>query len=149
MMTEMLFYHLERQSLEQALPQLLEASLKRGWRVVVQTDSDERVKALNAHLWTYREDSFLPHGCATDGEAARQPIWLTSETETPNQAQVLFLVDGAVRTDIAEFERCVHIFDGGDATAVTAARTHWQQAKEKGLTTTYYRQTPQGKWEKA
>ena len=61
-MTEMLFYHLQRQPLERVLPTLLERSLERGWRVVVQAPSEERVDALDAHLWTYRDDSFLPHG---------------------------------------------------------------------------------------
>ena len=41
-MTEILFYHLERQPLEDVLPRLLERSLERGWKVVVQTTTRER-----------------------------------------------------------------------------------------------------------
>lgn len=59
---EILFYHLERQSLESALPLLVEKSLERGWRVVVRAGSAERLDAIDTALWTYREDSFLPHG---------------------------------------------------------------------------------------
>ena len=40
MVSEILFYHLERQSLEEALPKLLEASLKLGWRAVVQAPDE-------------------------------------------------------------------------------------------------------------
>ena len=76
-MTEVLFYHLHRQPLERVLPTLLERSLERGWRVVVQAASEERVEALDAHLWTYRDDSFLPHGTAREAEAREQPILLT------------------------------------------------------------------------
>ena len=61
-MTEVLFYHLQNMPLERVLPPLLEKSLERGWRVVVQTASEERADALDSHLWTYRDDSFLPHG---------------------------------------------------------------------------------------
>ena len=38
-MTETLFYHLERRSLEDILPGLVEKSLQRGWRAAIKTDS--------------------------------------------------------------------------------------------------------------
>ncbi len=83
-MTEILFYHLKGQTPEQVLPALLQKSLERGWRVVVQASSDERVEALDAHLWTWRDDAFLPHGTWRDAEAAEQPIVLTVNEENPN-----------------------------------------------------------------
>src|SRR5690349_11599483 len=36
-MTDILFYHLERQPLDRVLPQLLERTLERGWRAVIET----------------------------------------------------------------------------------------------------------------
>ncbi len=59
-MTEVLFYHLQDMTIENVLPPLLEKSLERGWRVVVQSTSEERTEVLDAHLWTYREDFFCP-----------------------------------------------------------------------------------------
>ena len=50
-MTEVLFYHLQNMSLENVLPPLLEKSLERGWRVVVQSTSPERTDALDAHYY--------------------------------------------------------------------------------------------------
>src|ERR1700733_7625838 len=122
-MTEVLFYHLKGQTPEQVLPPLLQKSLERGWRVVVQASSDERVEALDAHLWTWRDDSFLPHGTARDAEAAEQPIVLTTGDENPNGAAVRFLVDGANMTEnmaenAAGYERIVMLFDGDDPDAV-------------------------------
>ena len=78
-MTEVLFYHLQNMSLESVLPPLLEKSLERGWRVVVQSTSQERTDALDAHLWTYRDDSFLPHATWRAGDAQDQPIVLAAE----------------------------------------------------------------------
>ena len=69
-MTEILFYHLERQALDAVLPALLERTLERGWRAVVQSGSAERVTALDQLLWTYRADSFLAHGSPRDPHAA-------------------------------------------------------------------------------
>ncbi len=150
--TEVLFYHLERQTLEQVLPQLLEKSLERDWRAVVQASSDERVTALSSHLWTYEDNSFLPHGSKAEGMgqdvAQDQPVWLTTEAENPNEAQVLFLVDGAMRDDISGFLRCVYMFDGADETAVAQAREVWKKMKAEGLAATYWQQSSEGKWEK-
>lgn len=150
-MSEVLFYHLERQTLEQALPLLLEATLKRGWKAVVQAGSPERVAALDAHLWTYRDDAFLPHAAKGDAQfaehAAEQPVWLTDGDDTPNGAEVLFLVDGAERTAIDGFTRCVFLFDGRDETGVAAARGHWSRLKDSGHELTYWQQNGEGKWE--
>ena len=150
-MSEVLFYHLERQTLEQALPLLLEATLKRGWRAVVQLGSQERVAAMDAHLWTYKDKSFLPHAAKGDARfaehAATQPIWLTAEDETPNEANVLFLVDGAEREGLGHFERTVFMFDGRDDDSLARARAHWAGLKDSGHELTYWQQSPEGKWE--
>ena len=131
--TEIYFYHLENRTLEQVLPTLLERSLERGWRAVVQASSKERVEALNTALWTYREDSFLPHGDLSDGTAAAQPIFLTDEEDNPNDAAVRFLVDGATLDDASPYTRVVHVFDGRDEDAVTRARSAWADEKTKAM----------------
>ena len=148
-MTEILFYHLQRQPLERVLPTLLEKSLERGWRVVVQASSDERVEALDAHLWTYRDDAFLPHGTPKDAEAAEQPILITSGDDNANDAQVRFLVDGApFPVDTAAYQRVVLMFDGDDSDAVSAARERWTEAKAQGFEATYWQPDEQGRWVK-
>ncbi|WP_453960574.1 DNA polymerase III subunit chi [Amorphus suaedae] len=147
-MAEVLFYHLERQPLEQVLPTLLERSLQRGWRVVVQTGDEERRDALDGHLWAYRDDSFLPHGTARDGYPDLQPVWLTCLDENPNGATVRFLVDRATCADLAPYERVVYMFDGFDQTALADARLRWKEAKAAGHGVTYWRQGEEGGWTK-
>lgn len=147
-MTDVRFYHLQRRSLEETLPQLLEKILERGSRAVVMAGSDERVEALATHLWTYDQRTFLPHGTARDGNAAEQPVWLTSSEENPNGADVLVLADGATVQDIAGFKICCELFDGNDADAVSAARARWKEYAAAGHTVTYWQQTDRGGWEK-
>ena len=148
-MTEVLFYHLQRQPIEKVLPQLLERSLERGWRVVVQAASDERVEALDAHLWTYRDDAFLAHGTYRESEAAQQPVLLTVQNDNPNGATVRFLIDGAgVPQDAANYQRIVLLFDGEDDDAVAAARARWTEVKAQGFDATYWQADEQGRWQK-
>ena len=147
-MTEILFYHLQRQPVERVLPQLLEKSLERGWRVVVQ-GSDERIDALDAHLWTYRDDSFLAHGTYRESEAALQPVLLTVNDDNPNGANVRFLIDGApVPADAASYHRIVLLFDGEDDDAVAAARLRWTEAKAQGFEATYWQTDENGRWQR-
>lgn len=145
-MTEIRFYHLQRTNLERALPQLLEKVAQRNQRAVVMAGSTERVEVLNTHLWTYEERSFLPHGSARDGFAPEQPIWLTDADERPNQAEVLFLTDGATSVHIDDYALVVEMFDGNDQDAVTAARGRWAGYKSAGHALTYWRQDDNGRW---
>ena len=145
-MTEARFYHLLRLPLERALPQLLERCLARSWRAVVRVGSGARVEALDQHLWTFQDRSFLPHGTARDGEAAHQPIWITDGPDVPNGARVLFLADGAAVEDPAPFDLICDLFDGNDDDAVAAARARWTRLRELGLTLTYWQQNADGGW---
>lgn len=145
-MTEIRFYHLQRKSLEQALPELLEKCHERGWRAVVMAGSEERAEALTQHLWTYHDRSFLPHGNARDGFAEDQPIWLTALDENPNGATVLFLVDGARSDNAAGFDLVCEIFDGNDPEALAAARDRWRDYRAAGHVLAYWQQGERG-WE--
>jgi DNA polymerase-3 subunit chi len=146
-MAELLFYHLERQPLEQALPGLLQRSLDRGWRVVVKVGSEERLEALNAHLWSFDDASFLPHGSAADGHAEDQPVWLTTGDDNPNGATVRFLVDGADTSDFAGYDRIVFMFDAADQESVQRARAAWKAAAGSH-DATYWKQDDNGRWSK-
>jgi DNA polymerase-3 subunit chi len=144
---EVWFYHLERTGLEQALPELLEKTLARGWKAIVRSRAPERVEHLDGWLWSYRDESFLPHAPAGEPGAARQPILLTTDFENPNGAQALFLIDSAEPGELAGYARCIVLFDGGDAAQLAAARALWTAVKGKGLPASYWKQQARG-WEK-
>ena len=146
-MAEVLFYQLTTTPLEASLPEMLESSLERGWRVVVRFGSEGGIGAVDEMLWTYRDDGFLPHGTAASGHAARQPVYLTLGEEVPNGATVLMVVDGARATlaELSGFERTCLIFDGHDERAVEAARADWRAVRDAGLPAKYWAQE-QGRW---
>jgi len=149
--SEVLFYHLTRSALENTLPGLLERSLARGWRAVVRVGVPERVAAIDSHLWSYSDASFLPHGMAGDAHAARQPVYLTAGSEMPNAPDILFLVDGAQAgtAEMAGLTRTVLIFDGRDEAALEQAREDWRRVVAAGLQAVYWAQEPGGWVEKA
>ena len=145
--TEVWFYHLERTSLEQALPELLEKTLQKGWKALVRLREADRLQRLDSWLWTYRDESFLPHAPDDEVGAERQPILLTMGFENANNADALFLVDGAEPGELAGYVRCVVLFDGADEAQLAVARAQWSAVKATGVSVSYWKQQARG-WEK-
>jgi DNA polymerase III subunit chi len=146
---EVLFYHLQHKPLAAVLPNLVAKSIDRGWRAVVQAVTEERLAALDDLLWTYSEESFLPHGTDREPQPESQPVLLTISTTNPNAAEVRFLVEGAdLPEQIAGYERVVVLFDGDDGEAVTRAREQWREAMKRGASVTYWQQDERGRWQK-
>jgi DNA polymerase-3 subunit chi len=146
---EVMFYQLEGAPLERVLPKLLEKSLERGWRAVVRVESAERLEALDAALWTYSEESFLPHAPVAAGEPARQPVLLSLDGANLNGAHVLFVTDGGSLDEQEGFVRVAYLFDGRDDAVKERAREEWRKVKAWGAVASYWRQTAGGGWERA
>ena len=150
-MSETLFYHLERRSLEEVLPGLVEKSRQRGWKALIRADSADRADAIDTLFWTYDDQSFLPHAQLGDGEAARQPVLITVEEGNPNAAEIVFHIGGTQPSDwsgLNHLSRVVLLFDARDGAALDAARAAWKDAKAAGHDVTYWKETSSGKFEK-
>ncbi|MGO8831669.1 MAG: DNA polymerase III subunit chi [Roseiarcus sp.] len=150
-MTEIRFYHLQRRKPEEALPAILEEALEQDLRVVVQAPDREWIEALYERLWTYSDESFLPHGTARDGEPETQPIFLTTGEDRPNGAGWRILLGGARAAPIldsepTDYQRLVILFDGADEEARTAARAQWAELKAAGHAPSYWREDESGEW---
>jgi DNA polymerase III subunit chi len=148
-MGEVRFYHLTEQALERVLPQMLARALERGQRAVVRGTHAERMAGLDRELWTFSDESFLPHGVDGDPDPARHPVWLTTASSVPNGAAALFLVDGAKAApeEMAAMQVTAILFDGQDAAAVEAARAQWRAVAGAGLAAVYWAQEG-GRWVK-
>jgi DNA polymerase III subunit chi len=146
-MSEVLFYHLEGQPLERVLPALLEKTIERGWRAIVETSSRERATAIDAMLWSYRDDSFLAHGIAGEDTDPDQPVLIAMDAGNTNGANVRFFVDRAVPQSGQGYDRVVYLFSGHDPDAVSEARVAWK-ALQDGNTLTYWQQDENGRWVK-
>jgi DNA polymerase III subunit chi len=146
--TDVLFYHLTESKLEDALPPLLEKCLERAWRVVVQVPDEERRDRLDDHLWSFRDDSFLPHGTDAAPHAPDQPVLITTGPGNDNAANVRFLVAGVLTPPLDAYQRAVFMFDGFETAQVEYARTEWKRLKSEGHQLTYWQQDRDGRWAK-
>ncbi len=122
MPTEIRFYHLERATLDQALPLILTKAYEKGHRIVLRVPDQSEASRVNAMLWSWNEQSFLPHGTAEEGAAEDQPIWITDQEENPNHADVLVLTGGIEAGSIEDYALCCDVFDGAKEDQLQAAR---------------------------
>ena len=146
-MTEIRFYHLLKTPEAQALPQIAMKAWQANGPVVIKAADDAAVAALNDALWAFRPEAFLPHGSKVDGNAARQPVWLTDGDDNPNGAKTLIVAAGAVAGSVEGYALCCLMLDGNDEAQVADARTLWKTYKDAGYTLSYWQQGENG-WEK-
>ncbi|MEO2040072.1 MAG: DNA polymerase III subunit chi [Martelella sp.] len=147
-MAEILFYHLTESLRDAALPPLVEKSLERGWRVAIQATSEAERDRLDEVLWTFRADSFIPHGRDDEAHAERQPVLLTTAETNPGKADIRFFVEGAPVSDVEDYQRVVVMFDGHDVEELNAARAEWKRLKQSEHSLTYWQQGEGGRWQK-
>jgi DNA polymerase-3 subunit chi len=147
-MTDIRFYHLQKQNLDQALPLILEKALGAGHRIIVQMQNADEVERMNKILWTYKPESFLPHGSKKNGHDSQQPIWLTTEEENPNNASVLILTQGQTSENIGDFKMCCELLNGHDEDSISTARKRWKDYQAADHDVTYWFQDDKGKWTK-
>ena len=155
---EIWFYHLETLALAQALPDLLEKVAGRGWRAYVHcpdasedqanSHQDDKIAVLDRQLWAYAPASFLAHGREDEAFAERQPVLLGRTGGMANAPQVYVSVGAGDLPDLNGLERALIVFEGSDEGHLTWARTQWKRMKSEGLALAYWKQSPQGRWEK-
>jgi DNA polymerase-3 subunit chi len=147
-MADVWFYHLERTTVEQTLPDLLEKVTGRGWRAYVHGLEDDTISGLDSALWTYNAAAFLAHGREDAEFADRQPVLLGTSGKMVNGANVYLSVGPAEIPDLDGLERALIVFEGNNDAHLGWAREQWKRMKSDGLSLAYWKQNDNGRWEK-
>ncbi len=140
------FYHLTRSPLDRVLPSIAARLHGAGERLLLLSDDAGQRRHLDALLWTYAPDSFLPHAEAGAGDDALQAVLIASDPTPANAARNVAIVDGRWRDAALSFDRAFHFF--GEA-HIAAARAAWKALSDRdGIERRYWRQGDGG-WEQA
>lgn len=146
-MKDIRFYHLQRQTLEEALPGLMRKVSEAGLRAVIKANDQATIDTLDKVLWDFDPASFLPHDKEGCDYPEDQVFFLSLSDINPNDSTVLVLVDGAKSGDFEQYDRCLYMFDGRNEDVVAAARNDWKQWKDGDWTMSYWQQKEMGGWE--
>jgi DNA polymerase-3 subunit chi len=142
---EYLFYHHEASTIESTLPQFLEKCIIKNWRALIKTRVDHLVE-LEEFLWTFKANSFLPHGRDDQPRVQHHPIVLSSSAKTADSFQVVFLLAGSEIKKLNDVERCIIFIDGRSEKSTIYERSRWKKLKAEGEKLNYYKQNSNGEW---
>lgn len=141
------FYHLTIQPIERVLPRLAERVLAGGGRLLVVAEAEAQRAALDRLLWSYAQESFLPHAQAGGPADADQPVLIGPQPEAANGARNILIADGVWRDEALAFDRIFHLFDEAN---IAAARAAWRALGDRSeVERRYWKQDEDGRWQQA
>ena len=144
--SEVYFYHLTRQRVDQALRPLLRKCLANGWRVVIRGREAAEMQQLDDALWQGPAEEFLPHGLAGAAQAADQPVLLALEGHAAPHDCLICIGGSAVTVDeVLSSKRVCILFQDDNGQHMQNARAQWKSLTEAGIAAKYWSQA-QGNW---
>ncbi len=147
-MTEVRFYHLQKQTVEQALPLIISKAYQTGKNIIVRISEEKEISKINDILWSFSSESFLPHGSCMEDNQDKQPIYITNKGDNPNNADIVFLTHKCIEDSPSKYSLICEMLNGNDSVEVEDARLKWKKYKEDGFEVTYWQQDENGRWSK-
>ena len=108
------------------------------FRIVILAQDRSQLARLDAMLWTFSEQDFLPHVMANDVLDAQTPILLTADPrmKSPHH-QILINLSDTPPEHFARFERMFEIVSSDD-TDKSAGRERYSYYKQRGYPLTHF-----------
>lgn len=103
----------------------------KGHRVYINLPNPEQARHLDRLLWTYRQQSFLPHGLTGDIDPELTPILLGFNANPGNENQVLINLALEVPAFFSCFERLCEPVDQ-DPEIRNAGRQRYRYYRDQG-----------------
>ena len=88
---------------------LIEKAYKNKHRIYVNADSQAQANQLDELLWTYKEDSFLPHNLYGDGPEPAPPIQIGFEKTPDKHRDILLNLSKSIPDFYKQFTRVLEI----------------------------------------
>jgi DNA polymerase-3 subunit chi len=133
-MTQVDFYVIAGSDLQQRLQfacRLTDKAYRLGHRVYIHTDSAQQTRQLDELLWTFQQNSFVPHGVHGDAGDAQLPVQLGHDSEPDASHQVLINLAVDVPLFFSRFERVAELVNGDDSVR-RQSRARYSFYKQRG-----------------
>ena len=103
-----------------------------GLTVHVQARDEEHAERMDQALWTFRQDSFVPHERWAGGDPPRTRVTVSAAEVAPREPDVLVNLGAPVPAWYAACGRIAEIV-GGDPQARAAGRERYRVYRDAGL----------------
>ena len=129
-MTRIDFYQLnpERHHYDQIVCQLCQKAYEGNQLTLLLTRDSQQSQHLDQKLWTFRDDSFLPHD-VDETPGLVTPILIHDDPDPGGNRQLLINLSAMVPAYFAQFERVIELVTDENK---VQARQHYSYYKERG-----------------
>jgi DNA polymerase-3 subunit chi len=110
---------------------LTDKAYRLGNRVYIHTESAEQTSQLDDLLWTFQQNSFIPHAVYQAGGDDRPPVQLGHDSEPDASHAVLINLAPEVPLFFSRFERVAELVNGEEAVR-QQSRQRYSFYKERG-----------------
>ncbi len=112
-MTQVDFYILKQSSGDKLklTCRLVEKAWKSGHRVCINTDSVQQANQLDELLWTFSEQSFVPHDLADAENAGLSPVTIFTDLQDTDEHDVLINLGQEIPKCFSQFDRLLEPLD--------------------------------------
>jgi len=134
-MTKIDFYILPESSPQATMLfvcRLIEKAYKQRHRIYIHTEEETIAHQLDEMLWTYRDDSFLPHNLYGEGPEPTPPIQIGINATPEQHRDVLINLGQQIPTCHTQFKRIIEII-ADDENAKTAGRERYRFYRTTGF----------------
>lgn len=146
-LSEVYFYHVTRQTVVSALPQLLFKAKDIGWTVFIRVKDEVTLKFIDDAIWTVQPESFLPHAVLGSQNSEKSDILLGTEQDDSSNSDFLLSLNGALISteEVSNYRRCALLFDDKSSDEVNIAREQWMKFTKADIRAKYWSQET-GTW---
>jgi len=133
-MTEVDFYILDTEDPRQRVQfacRLTDKAYRLGHRVYIHTESAEQTGELDNLLWTFQQNSFIPHSVYDADSDNPPPVQLGHDSEPDASHAVLINLAPEVPLFFSRFERVAELVNGEDSVR-RQSRQRYSFYKERG-----------------
>jgi DNA polymerase-3 subunit chi len=117
---------------------LIEKIRARGLRVLVHCPDSGEAQSLDRRLWSFREDSFIPHGRVGQVDATLTPVLISPNGEPATEQQVLINLALEAPAFFARFARLCELLDQRPE-VLEAGRQRWKWYQQQGCPLAHHR----------
>lgn len=120
-----------RLSLQKFACRLADKAYQQGNRILIQTENAEESRVVDDMLWTFNDDSFLPHGLDDESATSEQPIVITHGNSQHENFQTMINLSSITPVDATKFDRIAEIVNQ-EAERKQTGRKHYKVYKDQG-----------------
>ena len=133
-MTEVIFVEVTASRMEMQACEIAERIYAEGDRLLIVAIDEEQAARLDDLLWTYKPDTFVPHGLwkSMDNEPA-QPVIITTQKERVPGIASLLTMDYCPVEMVQQFSQVIHVVVVDNQERLEASRRYWTLLKDAGF----------------